>query len=367
MSMDPVETFRQEAQELLEQVEQGLLDLAHRPGDRELIDAVFRGLHTLKGSGAMFGFDDLAAFTHHCETAFDRVRKGEVAATPRLVSCVLSAQDHMRALAEGRPTVDGAGDALLADLHAAVEGASGAEAPQVENKAPALRTWRICFSLPADALMNGARPLPLLDELRDLGECRVRAITDAVPPLEELVPTDCRLGWDVILTTPHGRDAIEDVFIFVIDDMTLTIEEETAEIGDAPAAVAEAVPSLKAEAAELATPVAANAPEAGPNAQGARAASGDTRPCARRAPGRDDGPGRRTGHRPVAPQVPGLQQHRRRHARRGRGDRAPGRRDARHHDGRAHGADRQPVRPLPPPDPRPATRHRQVDRTGHRG
>jgi two-component system chemotaxis sensor kinase CheA len=71
---DPTEIFRVEAQELLEQIEQGLLDLEHRPGDRALIDSVFRGLHTLKGSGAMFGFDALAAFTHHCEDAFDRVR-----------------------------------------------------------------------------------------------------------------------------------------------------------------------------------------------------------------------------------------------------------------------------------------------------
>nr|WP_051916409.1 Hpt domain-containing protein [Sphingomonas sp. STIS6.2] len=72
---DPVAAFRVEAGEVLEQVEQGLLDLGHRLDDHELIDAVFRGLHTLKGSGAMFGFDALASFTHHCETAFDRVRK----------------------------------------------------------------------------------------------------------------------------------------------------------------------------------------------------------------------------------------------------------------------------------------------------
>ncbi|MFD1192628.1 Hpt domain-containing protein, partial [Phenylobacterium conjunctum] len=114
MSADPVETFRQEAQDLLEQIETGLLDLAHRPGDRTLIDAVFRGLHTLKGSGAMFGFDALAAFTHHCETAFDQVRKGQVPATAELVAAVLDAQDHMRALAEGREAAAATGDALLA-------------------------------------------------------------------------------------------------------------------------------------------------------------------------------------------------------------------------------------------------------------
>ncbi|MET3663979.1 chemotaxis protein CheA [Caulobacter sp. 1776] len=222
---DPVEIFRQEAQELFEEIEQGLLDLAHRPGDRNLVDAVFRGLHTLKGSGAMFGFDALAAFTHHCETAFDRVRKGEVAATSELVGAVLACQDHMRALADGRPAEQAAGDLLLAELHRVVASAGG---PAAASAAPGLNTWRVKFSLPADALVNGTRPLPLLDELRELGECTVTALTDAVPDFDVLVPTECHLAWDVTLVTPHGRDAIEDVFIFVIDDMTLDIQDVSA-------------------------------------------------------------------------------------------------------------------------------------------
>ena len=263
--LDPIETFRQEAQELFEQVEQGLLDLARRPGDRALIDTIFRGLHTLKGSGAMFGFDALAAFTHHCETAFDRVRKGEVPASPRLVAAVLAAQDHMRALAEGTPVVDGADAALLAELQAAVDG--GDAAPAAAPAEPGLNTFKIRFSLPADALINGARPLPLLDELRDLGEARVRVITDAVPPLAQLVPAECRLAWEVLLTTKHDRDAIDDVFIFVIDEMTLEVEDLTAAAVEEP----EVVEAVVVE--EAAAPVAANAPaETGR----ANAKSGDT-------------------------------------------------------------------------------------------
>jgi two-component system chemotaxis sensor kinase CheA len=222
VSGDPVEIFRQEAQDLLEQIEQGLLDLAHRPGDRELVDAVFRGLHTLKGSGAMFGFDALAAFTHHCETAFDRVRKGEVPATAELVAAVLAAQDHMRALAEGRDAPESAGKTLLEQLQRAVDAADGSASTAAPI--PTTTTWKVRFSLPADALANGTRPLPLLDELRELGECSISVITDNVPPLEALNPTECHLAWEVILTTEHPRSAIEDVFIFVIDDMTLEIE-----------------------------------------------------------------------------------------------------------------------------------------------
>ena len=254
---DPVEIFRQEAQELLEEIEQGLLDLAHRPpgngmGDRDLVDAVFRGLHTLKGSGAMFGFDALAAFTHHCETAFDRVRKGEVAATSELVGAVLACQDHMRALAEGRPASDATGAALLAELHRVVEGAGQTE-PAEAPAAAGLNTWRVTFSLPADALINGTRPLPLLDELRELGECTVVAITDAVPAFDDLVATECHLAWDVTVVTPHGRDAIEDVFIFVIDDMTLDIQE----VGAAQAeAVTQAVETAVTVSAHDEAPVA---------------------------------------------------------------------------------------------------------------
>ena len=123
---DGIAVFRVESQELLERIEQGLLDLEHKPGDAVLVATVFRALHTLKGSGAMFGMDDLADFVHHCETAFDRVRKGQAAASPALVTAVLNAMDFMRALAEQRAAPADEAERLLAALHAAVGGtASG--------------------------------------------------------------------------------------------------------------------------------------------------------------------------------------------------------------------------------------------------
>lgn len=222
MSDEAIAIFQVEARENLELIEQGLLDLLDRPEDRDLVDAVFRGLHTLKGSGSMFGFDALAGFTHHCETAFDRVRKGEVAATTDLVSAVLAARDHMRRLMED-PSGDhgAAGDVLLAELERAVHEADGA-APV--DGSPAAATWRIAFDLPSNAFRNGTNPLALLAELRDLGEARIAVDASRTPALDQIDPTDLHLAWTVILTTDQGRAAIEDVFIFVMDDMTLTIE-----------------------------------------------------------------------------------------------------------------------------------------------
>jgi two-component system, chemotaxis family, sensor kinase CheA len=228
MSADEgIEIFRIEAQELLEQIEQGLLDLTHNPGDKELVATVFRALHTLKGSGAMFGFDTLAEFTHHCETAFDRVRKSEVPATRELVTAVLNAMDHMRALAERRVVAAADGDLLLAALERVVgagTGTEGAVPPADTGSGAAPASWHLRFTLASDVLVNGTRPLPMLDELRALGACRITAITDNIPPLDRLVPHECHLGWDVTLTTDQPRSAIEDVFMFVRDDMTLQID-----------------------------------------------------------------------------------------------------------------------------------------------
>lgn len=247
---DPIAAFRVEAGEVLDQVEQGLLDLGHDLGNADLVNAVFRGLHTLKGSGAMFGFDALAGFTHHCETAFDRVRKGQVPATAGLVAVILSAQDHMRALVDGdAPKAEG--DAILARLQAAIDEASGVTSAAAPTAA---RTgWTVSFKLPVDAMANGTNPLMLLDELRELGDCTVVARTDAIPPLSQLVPTECHVGWDVTLIGDIKRDDTEDVFIFVMDDMDLTIEPlavegEEAPVAEAPAVVEEPVVAMAAAA-----------------------------------------------------------------------------------------------------------------------
>lgn len=246
---DPAAAFRIEAGELLEQVEQGLLDLGHRLDDMGLVNAVFRGLHTLKGSGAMFGFDALAAFTHHCESAFDRVRKGDVRATPELVDVILSAGDHMRALVDGdAPAAEG--QAILARLAAAVDAAAGGGAPA--SAASTKRGWTLSFRLPPDAMANGTNPLALLDELRELGEATIVARVDDVPSLGECNPAHCLIGWDCTLIGDISRDAIEDVFLFVMDDMDITITPLTVE-DEAP--VAEAIVE---EVIPTAEPVAAN-------------------------------------------------------------------------------------------------------------
>jgi len=258
---DPTETFRQEARELLEQLEAGLLDLEQNPENGDLINSTFRALHTIKGSGAMFGFTEVASFVHEFETAFDRVRKGQSVATPELIGIALDAKDHVHKLIETPDSAVPGGDAILNALRATVSTDRPAETAQSgDTKAPAARPvasapkrWRIVFRLPADALVYGTNPLLLLEELAAIGPCEVLALTDRVPDLAAIEPENAYLGWQVDLTADAPQAAIDDVFLFLRDGMELSVTP----LADAPvqaAPVAEPEPEPEPEPA---APVAA--------------------------------------------------------------------------------------------------------------
>ncbi|CAO3363563.1 chemotaxis protein CheA [Azospirillum palustre] len=271
---DPGQIFREEAAELLAALESALLHLEQSPTDREPLDTAFRALHTIKGSGSMFGFEAAASFTHHLESAFDRMRKGELAATTAMIGIALAGKDHIRILIEDPASADPAvADGILARL-ADLSGSAAMSAPLhgERDDEEILATWRVRFRLAPDALERGTNPLLLLDELRGLGEAEIVALTDDVPPLGELEPTRCHIGWELILTTTHPRSTIEDVFIFVIDETELTIDpvsalpEPGAEQEPVPVTVPAPVPTMVAGPVppkEPALPKAETAPEKG--------------------------------------------------------------------------------------------------------
>jgi len=238
--------FLEEAREILVELESALLALNENPNDTELMGRAFRALHTIKGSGSMFGFEELAGFSHNLENAFDEVRNGRLKVTAELINLSLAALDQIKAMLEaasGRGAADsGVSAEILAKLrrltgksdtrHAAEAASSSpssfpSSSPLAESPAAAVgaaRDWQIRFSPGSDLLRTGTNPLLLLRELKQMGSLRTKASMAAIPPIGELDPERCYLRWEMVLTTSAAREAISDVFIFVADSCELTIE-----------------------------------------------------------------------------------------------------------------------------------------------
>ncbi|MFC1523556.1 chemotaxis protein CheW [Thermodesulfobacteriota bacterium] len=237
--------FKEEAVELLTELESSLLELENDPESTELIGKVFRAMHTIKGSGSMFGFDEIAEFTHNVETVLDRVRNGEMPVSTELINLILAARDQILSMlgeddAGGSVNPDQTKhivDALLNLLTPGEDEVHGPEKdapceeiidPTTPTSPPStsgpMTTYRIRFRPAPNIFMTGANPLSLLDEIRELGKCAIIARTDAIPALENMDPEKCYTGWDIILTTDRGINTVKDVFIFVEDTSDLKIE-----------------------------------------------------------------------------------------------------------------------------------------------
>jgi len=228
-----INTFVEEAHELLSDLEFCLLELEEKPNDSELIGRAFRAMHTIKGSGSMFGFDEIAGFTHEIETVFDLVRNGEIPVNKELIDLTLKARDCILSMldASSGSRVDDesinqvlSGFKELSSMKIVSQGNDEPLDGTVPRQAAEHMSYRIHFRPSEDMFRSGTNPIPLLKELQELGNCSVVAQLDSIPPLEECNIELCYTSWDVILTTEKDINLIKDVFIFVEDSCELTID-----------------------------------------------------------------------------------------------------------------------------------------------
>lgn len=278
------QTFFDECDEALQQIEIGLTDLGEGSHSDETINAVFRSVHSVKGGAGIFGFEALVEFAHVFETVLDNLRSGKMVATPEIVDVLLSSSDVLsdlvqmsRSNAPIPPQFGGACRAALESLIAGDGDGGDHEAPvdfddidfvpvavNLDDEAPPAldgeRLFNITFR-PKAEMLRVSEPLYLLHELRKLGELTLEAQTDRLPPLDSFNAQHAYLWWTATLATTSDRTQVEDIFSFVLDDCELTIEETVAPaaIDETPAIVPEPVVEESAAPAD-AMPLSVPAP-----------------------------------------------------------------------------------------------------------
>jgi two-component system chemotaxis sensor kinase CheA len=241
MNPELMNQYREEASELLAQIETSLLDLENTPEEIELVGYIFGAIHTIKGAGSMFGFDDIADFAHKVETVFDLVRDGNIPVSKELIDLSLASCDLIRKMVNEEEVdpeeVCGIVQGLM-EMKGNEGGDDGKnekkpESPAPQNPHQKFATYRIRFKPNPDILDTAIKLLPLLDEIHELGDSRVICRADGIPDLKGLQPERTYLSWDILLTTSQDLNAIRDVFIFVEDLANIKIdmidEPESAE------------------------------------------------------------------------------------------------------------------------------------------
>lgn len=137
-----LQDFLVESFELLEQLDQDLVELEHRPEDLDLLNRIFRVAHTIKGASSFLNFDVLTHLTHHMEDVLNKARHGEVRLDADIMDVVLESIDLMKTLLITiRDTSKDEGievEACVLRLSAITDGDSSPTAPAVEVAAPVI-------------------------------------------------------------------------------------------------------------------------------------------------------------------------------------------------------------------------------------
>ena len=267
--------FFAECEESLAAAEQGLAACKAGTHDDDTVNAVFRGVHSIKGGAGAFGYIALQAYTHTFETLLSDVRDGTVPITEQLIDLMLRAldtlSDHVAATRGLGETPDDA--ALQAELTAAMAANAGVAPQPAALAAPAAvapavpasdddepeplsdfdfsamldditgamgqpgagadpagepePTWVAKVRPHAGAMRNGSEPLLMLREIIDTGGRCIACDVSQIPALDSIDAGTGYLGWSFALPADVSEAAINDIFDFIGDECSLAFGDAT--------------------------------------------------------------------------------------------------------------------------------------------
>ncbi len=285
------DTVFEECEELLEALVEGLSSMEQDPDDMDVVNAVFRAVHSIKGGAGAFALDRLVSFAHTFETVMDKVRGQELKVNAELMHLFHRSGDQLADLVEAarderEPNAESEA-AILKELDSYLGEADKDDsfsfdavtlefdAAPVEVEAPeeaeaedgALRRFDIRFK-PGPALYaNGHEPLLLFDALAELGDLRVAADLSDLPEFDAFDPNGAVISWTLQLETTEPETVLHEIFEFVESLCELDIRENTGATTPALMDAAAELPGLSPPPAppDADSPIAATDP---PDARG---------------------------------------------------------------------------------------------------
>lgn len=210
--------FIDEAESLLTNLDNVLIQLEDDSQNMQLINDAFRVMHTIKGASGMYGFEKVVEITHEVESLYDLVRDKKLDVTPMLLDFTFTAADHVRALLSDETFIKEENITRHAKLKENInllKSNLGINTPKnvvlkekIEEKTDALSTWNILF-FPNDELIR--RCVNIVYTFQDLFTLGEYSISNQPFTSED------RQFWSIFLITDKPYDEIEGALMFVLD------------------------------------------------------------------------------------------------------------------------------------------------------
>lgn len=226
MQQPSIQQFKQkyveEVNDMLNDMEGSILTLEQDPSSIEEINQVFRVMHTIKGTSAMYDFKTVEKITHDVESIYSKIRDTQGSVSKEVSTLTLECVDLLRQLLN-QPSADD--DALVDDFLARVAAIDGRPAQPAREggdqdggeiiASAAKATYYVMFAPEADITNRGVNIKGILDNIKELGENTVftRSWTDS-----EAGKGKFYMYWEAVFATDLPFNELDEIFLFVHDE-----------------------------------------------------------------------------------------------------------------------------------------------------
>ena len=239
--------FLEDMDEQLSIMESTLLDISDIPLNeisKEMINNIFRAMHTMKGNAGMFGYDVIIEFAHIAESLLDEIRNDRIKFTREILELMLLVKDHSKLLVEVYTNEKELNkkekehhDFLLKKLNGFFGSSNENEEniitnetkeneQEIENESDSgLSAYKIVVTLKEDFFKTGMDIFTIIRYLDALGLIKdIKIFSDKIPSLSEMIPTNSYMKFEILYETSETKEEIIEAFEFVQEDIILNIE-----------------------------------------------------------------------------------------------------------------------------------------------
>lgn len=206
-----INEFVTEAEETLERIDPMFVELETKGYDKDLLNEIFRGMHTLKGAAGFLGFQNVVDVAHRAESIMKRLRDGEIALSRELMDVILKSVDALRLLISHIKLKDNVEEdisGLLAELDNAMETASSAEPSQL-IKTPQASVPEA--EKPGPEVVSPTTKAPEVEPVEET----VKAQRHATPPPPKPTPSPIHTPEEPVQQVTKEREVVQNLRVDV--------------------------------------------------------------------------------------------------------------------------------------------------------